>query len=376
MKCILNRNVFLKILQRVQGIVEKRSTMPILSNVLFEAKNGKIEVMVTDLEVFIRDSCDASIEEEGGITINARKLFEIIKESPRNEIVISSKGTGGVSITSGRAKFNIMGLPAGEFPAFPTLEDGTTVDIKPETILEMIRKTYFAASTDETRYNINGILLECNAGKMKMVATDGHRLALIEKTIEGTQDIQNNVILPKKGVVEFKRLLEEKDGGVKLSFSKTYLIMKRGNATIVTRLIDGEFPDYNQVIPQGEGNRAIADRDSLMGSLKRVAILSTERTKGVKFSLSKGRLGLSSSAPDFGEASEEVDIDYDGEDREMGFNARYFVDALEVIDTDSVLFELKGDKSPGILRPMFTNQSKEESQESGKYTYIIMPMRV
>ncbi|MFQ5328435.1 MAG: DNA polymerase III subunit beta [Thermodesulfobacteriota bacterium] len=366
MKCTVEKGNLLKVLQRVQGIVEKRNTMPILSNIFLEAKAGRIEVYATDLEIFLKESCDASVEEEGTITVNARKVFEIIKEMTDDDVSISVGEGGRVDIRGGNALFKIVGLPVDEFPSFPVIDDAYLARISPEQLLDMVEKTYFAASTDETRYNINGVFLERVNGTLKMTATDGHRLALIEKSSEELPTLSGGVILPRKGVVELRKLFEEREGTFQLGFTKTYCIVKRDNALLVVKLIDGDFPDYRQVLPVGNDKIVVADRKALFSSLKRVSILSAERVKGVKFMLSTEKIDLSSSSPEIGEANEAITVEYEGEELEIGFNARYIIDVLEVIDSEKVRLELKGELDSGIITPI----------ESEGYTYVIMPMRI
>lgn len=366
MKFEIERNSFFKILQRVQGIIEKRNTMPILSNLLINAHSGTVEVSATDLEIFIKDSCDASVEKEGSATINARKMFEIVRELECKDISISTSKKGGITIKGGKAIFNIIGLSVEEFPAFPAIEEGVVARISPDILIDMVDKTHFAASTDETRYNINGVFFERENGKIRMVATDGHRLSLIEKDSEEVLSLKGGVILPRKGVTEFRKLLEERERNFQLGFTKTHCIIIRDNTIVVIRLIDGEFPDYKQVVPKDNDKTVTMNRVNLLSSLKRVSILSTDKGKGVKFSFSKGRLELSSSSPDLGEAKEELDINYKGDDLVIGFNARYIIDALEAVGTEDVMFGLKGQLDPGLLQPV----------EADGYKYVAMPMRV
>ncbi|MBI5642341.1 MAG: DNA polymerase III subunit beta [Deltaproteobacteria bacterium] len=368
MKFTIGKADFIKVLQRIQGIVEKRNTMPILANVLLEAAPGKINIMATDLEVFIKDSSGADISETGSVTVNARKLFEIVKELPSDTIDVTSGKDDKLTIKAGKAKFNIMGLPSKDFPVFPAIDESKLETIESENLKDMIDKTSFAVSTDETRYNINGFLLEKDDSKIRMVATDGHRLAFIEK-----EDIKavparekEGVLLPRKGVMEMRKLLDEKEGNFQLGVTQKSAVMKKDNTVISVRLLEGEFPDYKKVIPKDNNKEVIADRILLLSSLKRVSILSSDKIKGVKFSFSKGKLVVSSSSPDIGEAVEEIDIQYGEEDIEIAFNARYFIDMLEALEEDQVRVELKDSLSPGILKPF----------GSEEYTYIIMPMRL
>lgn len=365
MKFTIEKTNFIKVLQRVQGIVEKRNTMPILANVLLEAHQGRITIMATDLEVFIKDASPAEVSEEGSVTVNARKIFEIVKELPDNKIDVSTGKDDKVTLKAGKARFSIMGLPSKDFPVFPSVEDSALKPIDPESFREMIDKTSFAVSTDETRYNINGFLLEKSENRIKMVATDGHRLALIEKE-DGNIAQKEGVLLPRKGVMEMRKVLDEKEGEFFLGITQKNAVMKKDNTVITIRLLEGEFPDYTKVIPKDNDKDAVAQKETLLSSLKRVSILSSDKIKGVKFSFSKSKLVLSSSSPDIGDATEEVDIDYSEDEIEIAFNARYFMDMLEALKEDKVRISLKDSLSPGILRP-----------ESNKdYTYIIMPMRL
>lgn len=366
MKFQIGKPIFLKALQRVQGIVEKRNTMPILANILIKAQHGKIEIMATDLEMSIKDLCDAVVTKEGSATINARKLFEIIKEAPEDKIEITCEDGGKITIKSGKAKFNIIGLPVEEFPSFPVYDEGCLFRAAPETLKEMIEKTVFASSTDETRYNINGVFVEKDGANIRMVATDGHRLAAIERSSEWPA-LDKGVILPRKGILELKKFLDEAAGGAfSLAFTANSMVVKKDSTVLIVRLIDGEFPDYKQVIPKGNDKKVKLERMNFLSSLRRVSLLSMEKGRGVKFALSNGRLELSSSNPDIGEAREEISVNYKNDELEIGFNATYIIEALGVIGGDEIVLELKDRESPAILKAAATNG----------YTYVIMPMRI
>lgn len=366
MKFQIEKPIFLKALQRVQGIVEKRNTMPILANILIKTRDGKIEIMATDLDVSIKDLCDAVVKKEGSATINARKLFEIIKEAPDDKIDIADEDSGKITIKSGKAEFSIVGLPVGEFPSFPVYDEGGLFRAAPETLKEMIEKTVFASSTDETRYNINGVFVEKDGTQIRMVATDGHRLAVIERGSEWPV-LDKGVILPRKGILELKKFLDDAvEGAFYLSFTANSMVVKKDSTVLVIRLIDGEFPDYKQVIPKGNNNKVKLGRVDFLSSLKRVSLLSMEKGRGVKFALSKGMLELSSNNPDVGKAREEINVDYKNDGLEIGFNATYMIEALGVIGGDEIVIELKDRESPAILK----------SAASSGYIYVIMPMRI
>jgi DNA polymerase-3 subunit beta len=359
---------FIRVLQRMQGIVEKRNTMPILANILIDADQGtgNVNITATDLEIFIKDSCGAKVKKTGSITVNARKFFEIVKELPEETVNVSVSDGERVTVKSGKARFNIVGLPAKEFPAFPAIEEGRLARFDPQTLKEMVDKTSFAVSTDETRYNINGFLLEKEDSLIRMVTTDGHRLAMIEKESEGIPGEKKGVILPRKGVNELRRLLEEKEDTFYLGITKNNATMKKDSTVINIRLIEGEFPDYKQVVPKDNDQEVLANRETLLGSLKRVSILASDKIRGVKFGLEKGKMVLSSSSPEMGDAMEELEVDYKGSSMEIAFNAKYFIDVLEAIDEEAVQLILKDQLSPCILRPKNVDD----------YTYVVMPMRL
>ena len=369
MDFIIKKMVFLKSLQRIQGIVEKRNTMPILSNVLIETTDKKVNIMATDLEVFIKDSVEADIKKEGAVTVNARKLFEIVKELPDENVDVSVNKDSKVTIKGGKAKFNIMGLSSRDFPVFPAIDESKLEDIHKEVLKEMVDKTSFAVSMDETRYNINGFLLEREGSKVRMVATDGHRLALVEKNDDLGLGVQGNksVLLPRKGMMEIRKLLEEESKlGFKISITEKSAAMKKDDTLINIRLLEGEFPDYKKVIPENNDKTVMVNRNGLLASLKRVSILSADKIKGVNFKFSKDSLNLNSSNPDIGDATEELSTKYTESDVEIAFNASYMIDMLEAIDDESIEIKLKDSLSPGMLG----------SSKAGDYTYIIMPMRL
>ena len=367
MKFNINKTDFIKTLQRMQGIVEKRNTMPILSNILLESKNTKIDITATDLEIYIKDSAQANISEEGSVTINAKKIYEIVKELPEDNINISTNKEDKITIKSGKARFTIMGLSAKDFPVFPSFEDVTMEQIDNKVLKELIDKTAFAVSTDETRYNINGFLFERGKDGIKMVSTDGHRLALVEKKeIKSNNEDKKGVLIPRKGMMEIRKTLDEKEGEFQFGINQKNAVMKKDDILINIRLLEGEFPDYNKVIPTDNNKKIIVEKETMLSSLKRVSILSSDKIKGVKFNFANNRLTLSSSSPEIGDATEDIDAQYKGEDIEIAFNARYVIDCLESVDEENVMIKLKDPLSPGIIC----------SAQNGDYTYIIMPMRL
>lgn len=372
MKFKINKNIFLSGLQKTQGITDKKSTMPILSNLLLKAKENSIEITATDLEVGIRDIIEALVLEEGGITIGARKLYEIVKELPEEECLVSTSETkeGWLEVKSGKARFNIVGLMEEEYPALPSYSEDDFSFIDSQTLQKMLEKTAFSVSTDETRYNINGVFFEKESESVdtvKMVSTDGHRLSLIEKKGIEIKQLKEGIIIPKKGVNELKKLLSEEENlKIGIDITGSNVIFKTNNTVLTVRLLEGAFPDYRQILPKANAQSLYVDRQSFLSALKRVSILSLERSKGIKLAISKSRMVVSTSNPDLGEAEEDVEVEYNGEDLSIGFNARYLIEPLGVIEETQVSMEFKDALSPAVIKPF---NSKE-------YMCVIMPMRL
>jgi DNA polymerase-3 subunit beta len=363
-------------LARSQGIVEKKSTMPILSHVLLEArKGGELAVSATDLDVSVSGVHPAEVAKEGGLAVSARHLFDIVK-SLSGEGTVSLKRTPNnhLEVKAGQAEFRLVGLPAEDFPALPKFEKVHFVPVDPEAVLALVAKTAFAASTDETRYNLNGVFFEPVSGAMRLVATDGHRLSLADAPVDGDFKLKKGVILPRKGIAELRKLLsealegsEEKPKG-ELGFVDSSAVFRRPGVVLVMRLIEGSFPDYRQVIPKAGEKVAQAGRERLLQTLRRVSLLSSEKSNAVKLELAKGNLRIAAQNPDLGEAREDVPVEYDGDALKIGFNAKYLIDVLGVLTDADVRLELADDLSPGVVRP---------AGEAGEhFTAVIMPMRI
>jgi len=362
------RGSLLATLYWTQSIVERRNTMPILSNVLLAAQKGDIRVTATDLEVGVRGSVEGQVLTEGSITVSAKKLYEIIREVSSEEVQLKKLENDWVEIRSDRSVFKIVGMDAREFPNFPDIDSQGLSTVPTATIREMIERTIFAVSTDETRYSLNGVLIESgNGAKVRMVATDGHRLAFDEKEL-GSLGLVKGVILPRKGLAEFKKVLESgEDSVVSMGFRENMGFVKKADVELFMRLIDGDFPDYTKVIPKGNPNLAKIEHEELLQALRRVSILSSERYKGIRLDFRTDKLAISANNPDLGEAVEEIDMSYKGKPITIGFNARYLIDVLHVLKVDGeVEVELKDDLSPSIVR---------KSGNEG-FLYVLMPMRL
>jgi DNA polymerase-3 subunit beta len=367
----INKETFLKALTKVQGIIEKRHTIPILANVLIEAAQGEIIITATDLEVGIKSRYPSDVVSEGKVTVSAKKLFEIIKELPDKNIQFSSKNNFWVEITCGKSIFNLVGLSPEEFPKFPSIGSDSN-QIPCNIIGEMIDKTIFSVSNDETKFNLTGIFIKSNTidsrNNLVFVSTDGHRLSMIERGLEQDLDAKFNAgfILPKKGIMEIRKLIETVDEKINIGISDNNFAVSTDATTLIMRMVDGDFPDYQRVIPEKTSNSALINRDLFLHALRRISVLSSEKSKGIKFNLTQNNLVLSSANPDLGDAKEEIEIDYAGTEISIGFNARYIIDILQSIDKENVLLFLKDNISPGLIQP----EGDEE------YLAVIMPMRL
>lgn len=368
MKIKAKRGNLLATLYWTQSIVERRNTMPILANVLIESQKGHIRITATDLEVGVRGGVDGEVVEEGTVTVNAKKLYEIIREVPDEQVQMKRLENEWVEVRSGKSVFKIVGLDAREFPQFPEFDAKGLSSVPASTIREMIERTIFSVSTDETRYSLNGVFVEeSEGGKIRMVATDGHRLAFDERIL-GSLGLTKGVILPRKGLSELKKLLENgEDGMVLIGFRENMGLVVKNNVELFMRLIDGDFPDYTKVIPKGNPNVAKIAYAELLQTLRRVSILSSERYKGIKMEFKDGKVSVLANNPDLGEALEEIEVEYKGKPVTIGFNARYLIDVLGVLGGEGEInIELKDELSPSVIR--------KAGNES--YLYVLMPMRL
>ncbi|MFL5300951.1 MAG: DNA polymerase III subunit beta [Anaeromyxobacteraceae bacterium] len=363
-------------LARAQGIVEKKSTMPMLSHVLLEASKGDdLHVSATDLDVSVTSGHKCEVLKEGKVAVPAKHLFEIVKTLPEKDVVLKRAQNNWLELRSGPAEFRIVGLAAEDFPALPRFEKVAFVTVPPRSVLEMIALTDFAASTDETRYNLNGVFFEPMAGALRTVATDGHRLSLAERALPGEFALKKGVILPRKGLGEMKKLLlDSAEGEVKLGFIENSAVLQLPSVKLVMRLIEGVFPDYRQVIPKTGEKSFQVGRERLLDTLRRVSILSSDKSHAVKLELSPGLLRVTSQSPDLGDAKEEVPVEYTGEKLAIGFNARYLIDilgalaTLEAVAAQDVVVELSDDLSPGVVKPA--------GESATQFTAVVMPMRI
>lgn len=357
-----------KALYRAQGIVERKTTMPILANVLVTAHKSGVTVTAFDLEIGVVSEHPAEVTKAGAVTVSAKTLFDIVQNLPDAQVSLKKLTNNYVEITSGSAHFKIVGTAPEEYPKLPREESAPLVQVSGNTLLEMIKKTQFAISSDETRYILNGVYFEPqDGGKVRMVATDGHRLSMIERELPGDFKLKSGVIIPRKGLMELKRLLDEApEAECHLGFAENSALFKKPGLTMVMRLIDGQFPEYQRVIPK-EGERVVqVPKMRFLEGLKRIALLSADKSYAVRIGLVDNGLQITANNPDLGEAKDTLEIAYRGSGITIGFNARYLMDVLGVTETDEVAFELGDEHSPGVLRP----------PGDRSFTAVVMPMRV
>lgn len=375
MRVTVEREVLLTALQRVQGIVEKRNTMPSLANVLLEAKKEGLDISATDLELGMRGLYKATVEEPGSVTFSARKLYEILKEIKDQEIAMTVTSDCLVTITTGRGEFKVVGLPSKDFPPLPAIERDGLIPLPGKGLLQLIRKTLFAVGDNDTRYVLNGLLIVVTSAggtpMIRLVGTDGHRLAMAEQKLEAenkeSADAQEEkVIVPKKAAAEIRRLLEEDDDEPMIGFTKNMLIFRKSGLVLTSRLMEGNYPNYQQVIPKGGNKQITVNRDDLEGALRRVSVLSQNKTYAVKLTFSKKAITLFSSHPDMGEANEEIPADFNGEEFSAGFNARYLLDVLSVLESETVVLNMEASLSPCLIR----------EKDNALFQAVVMPVKV
>ncbi|MGH7227606.1 MAG: DNA polymerase III subunit beta [Nitrospiraceae bacterium] len=374
MKLRIAREELLTALQRVQGVVEKRNTMPILSNILLEAKPDGVDILATDLEIGMRGLYKATVQEPGSITLSARKLYEILKELRDGEIELSTSENNWATIQAGKSQFKVVGLSSSEYPALPAIEREGLTPLAGSGLLALIRKTLFAVGDNDARYILNGLLVTLTTAEKKttlrLVGTDGHRLAVAEQEVGATggKDTPKEIkaIIPKKAAHEMQRLLEEGDGEPLIGFTKNLMIFRKSGLLLTSRLMEGNYPNYQQVIPKEQGKRVTTDKAELEGALRRVAVLSRDKTNAVKVTFTSGHMTLFSSNPDFGEATEELPARYGGETLTTGFNARYLLEVLGVVDGEAVTLQMDTPLSPCLIR---------EPGNAG-FTCVVMPIKI
>jgi DNA polymerase-3 subunit beta len=372
MELVVRKTDLLRELQLFQGIVERKNTIPILANVLLEANGEEVKMLATDLEVGLRSKFTASVSKGGALTLPAKKLYEIIKALPETDVRIE-EDKGGVKVAADRFDSRMQTLPREDFPSLPEGSGSYSATLPRDILRQMVAKTQFAITGEDTRYFLNGALFILRPDSMSLVSTDGHRLALITVPREKAKnrlksDEEVRVILPRKTLLELGRLLLEGEGEIQYERGENHLFFDIGGRLLISRMIDGQFPAFERVIPKSNDKRVEFDRDRLTSAVKRVALLSNERSRAVKFQIDKGKVEIASSSPEFGEAKEVLMVDYAAAPVTICFNAQYVLDFLGVVEADTVSLEFKDEMSQAVLRPV--------GAEGYEYTYVIMPMRI
>ena len=369
-----------RVVSLAQGVVQRKNTMPVLTHVLLDAGtdaegNGRLQLIATDLDVGIKASRPCEVITPGSVTIPARALADMVRVLPGPDVVLKRLPNQHVEVRSGRTKARLMALSADEFPSLPAYESATFVKVDQTLLTDMVEKTLYAASQDETRYNLNGVFFEPPTtadGPLTMVATDGHRLVRVERTFEGASNfrLKGPVILPRKGLSELKRVLDgagDVEGGqIELGFHDNHAVVRKGQTVLGMRLVEGQFPDYKQVIPKLADKIVRVTRSDLVESLKRVSVLAQDKMQPVKLAISKDQLVVGCTNPETGEITDDVGVEYAGQSLEVAFNARYLVEALISLDDKNVLLKVTDNLSPGLLVGV----------DEPRHLCVVMPMRL
>jgi len=363
MKFSVTKEKLLEGLQQVQNVVSTRTTLPILSNVLLQANGSEVHLTTTDLDVGVRGSCEAQVEKAGATTLPARRLFNIVRELPSTEIQIDVDGKNAASIRSGQSFFKILGLPEEEFPPLPKFEDAKVVTIRQKDLRDGLRKTSYAISTDETRYVLNGVLFSFKDNKLTLVATDGRRLAMAEIELEFPRSHETDIIIPTKAVTELQRLLAD-DGDVKVSMGNGQIAFDLNKTLLVSKLIEGNYPNYRQVIPAEAKERVKLERETFLNSLRRVSLLASDKSNSIKLKFSKNNIDITANTPEVGEAKESLAIPYKGREFSIAFNPEFLMAPLRALTEDDVFLDLIDEMSPGVVKIQTP------------FLYVIMPMRI
>lgn len=364
------KSALLNELTTTQGVIERKTTIPILSNLLIEARGDRLTITATDLELSIRTSCEGKVRKEGAATIPAKKLLDLVRLLPEGEIKFKLLDNHWVEIVSDKKKYKMVGMAKENFPAIPAVPH-TLVKIPAATLESLIARTKFAISMEESRYTLNGGLLILKPDTLAMVATDGHRLALAEtqQKLNGLSG-EVRVLIPKKAMDEVEKLAAAAGSDAQMEFARddSHLFFQVGHRLLISRILTGQFPNYEAVLPKENKNIVVLERAELGDAVRRVSQLADQRSRAVKFSVSKEGVEISASSPEYGEAKETIEMEFKGEPMAIGFNAQYMLDFLSAAAEGPISIELKDEQSAGQMRPL--------ADENYKYRYIIMPMRI
>ena len=365
MNISVKRDDLLKSLQSIIGVVERKQTMPILANVLINLDNKKLSITATDLEVELISTLNVKSENIGSFTAPGRKLLDICRALPAGADMSISQSDKKIIISSGKSKFNLATLPENEFPVIKNIDQNDTIKINQKELKRIIDKTHFSMAQQDVRYYLNGLLLEVGSGTIRAVATDGHRLATSTTKQDQEQEARKQVIIPRKGVIELQRLLDG-EGDIKIGLGSNHIQVKLQSVCFTSKLIDGRFPEYGRVIPSDTSNQLLADKEGLRSALQRTAILSNEKYRGIRLIIKQNELTIQAHNPEQEEAEESMQIKYDGNEIEIGFNVNYLIDALNSVESENVVLSLVDNNSSCLITDPKEDQSK----------FVIMPMRL
>jgi len=363
MKLKIKKEAIIEGLQKVQSVVNPRTTLPILSNVLLRAEKDRLWLSVTDLEVSVRASVEAEIEKEGGTTIPARRAFSVFKELPGPEIAIETDDHDVATISSGSAVFKLLGMAEDDFPPLPKLVGGKTFTLEQDAFRSMIQKTSYAASTDETRQVLNGTLLSFRDDKLTVVATDGRRLALVEQELEFPDDAAMDLVVPSKTINELIRTMGD-TGTVKLTATDKQVAFDFGEMLVISRLLEGTYPNFRQVIPASSDQRVPVERESLLAAVRRASLVTTDQSRSVRLTFQKNKLEVTTESADVGEARETLPIKYSAKEISVAFNPEFLMDPLRTLESDEIFMEISDELSPGVIKA------------DVPFLYVLMPMRI
>ena len=361
----IQKSEFLRGLRLAQGIADRKSTMPILANVLLRTDGkSKLVVAATDLNVSVSAELAVKVDKEGGLTVGAKPLHDIVSNLPGEDVVFKRADNHWAEVRAGKVEFKLVGMPDRDFPKIPDHREVQYSKVEAPVLREMIDKTLFSVSHDETRFHLNGVLFESDGARGRMVSTDGHRLSKVERSLGGPA-LPSGIIIPKKGLTEIKRTIEGTNGACELAVAGNILFVRAGELALAVKLIESQFPPYQQVIPASNDKAVVLERTALLEALKRASLMSSD-TRGVKLSLDKGILRVSSENPELGEVHEEIDVGYAGPPLSIGFNPKYFTELLSQMTSEQLTLELSGELDPALLRP----------SDSTDYLGVVMPMRI
>lgn len=363
----IGKNELLRGLYLTHGIADRKNTVPILANVLLRTvAKDKVMMAATDLKVAMIVHASAKVVEEGGITVGARQLYEIVKGLGADEVRLQRNEQNWLQIESGRTEFKVVGMSDRDYPKLPSVDEIPRSKVDAPLLGEMITKTILSVSQDETRPHLASVLFESNAEKATMVSTDGHRLSKVTRDMPGGPALPNGGLLPRKGLAEIRRAIEGNQDSCEIGVDQSFFVLKTDDMTLSVKLGEGQFPPYDQVIPKDNDKKVVLVRDTFLEALRRVSIIASDKTWGIRFSLEKGKLSIEADNPDLGKAKEKLDVDYKGASLQIGFNARYFIDLLSEMTGKEISIELGGDLDPALIRPC----------DGSDYLGVIMPMRL